>query len=160
MNTLDILFYGDKTVQDAIKDFPENEKTTPGVCGVWSTKDVLAHLTSYEIMLQELIASFIKPHTKTPTLNQMNRAYHAFNAKQVNKRKHASWETVVKEYNTSHADVMKKTEQLPKAILRKTGTLPWYGKQYSLDDLIVYKNYGHKQEHCAQIMVFRDRIKQ
>jgi hypothetical protein len=38
------------------------------------------------------------------------------------------------------------------------GTSPWYGADYALDDLIVYMNYAHKREHCAQIRAFRLRI--
>jgi hypothetical protein len=42
--------------------------------------------------------------------------------------------------------------------LRSTGTIPWYGEQYSIEDLIVYQYYGHKREHVAQIWVYRDHL--
>jgi hypothetical protein len=41
---------------------------------------------------------------------------------------------------------------------RQVGILPWYGMDYSLDDLLVYMYYGHKREHSAQIAAFRDRL--
>jgi len=41
----------------------------------------------------------------------------------------------------------------------RTGTLPWYGAEYALDDFVVYTFYGHKREHAAQIAVFLDGIK-
>jgi hypothetical protein len=47
--------------------------------------------------------------------------------------------------------------QIPAETLRATGTIPWYGPEYALDDLITYMYYGHKREHSAQIAVFRDR---
>ena len=28
---------------------------------------------------------------------------------------------------------------------------PWYGPEYSLDDLVVYTMYGHKREHDPQL---------
>lgn len=47
--------------------------------------------------------------------------------------------------------------QIPAETARLTGTLPWYGAEYALDDFVVYTFYGHKREHSAQIAVFRDR---
>ena len=46
--------------------------------------------------------------------------------------------------------------RVPAATLRQPGTLPWYGAEYAVDDLIVYTAYGHKREHSAQIAVYRD----
>ncbi len=48
--------------------------------------------------------------------------------------------------------------QIPVETLRQAGTLPWYGMDYSLDDVLVYMYYGHKREHSAQIAAFRDRL--
>jgi hypothetical protein len=45
---------------------------------------------------------------------------------------------------------------IPPETLRQTGTLPWYGMQYAMDDVLVYMYYGHKREHSAQIAAFRD----
>ena len=45
---------------------------------------------------------------------------------------------------------------LDPARLREPGSIPWYGEEYALDDLIVYQYYGHKREHSAQIEAFRD----
>jgi len=52
---------------------------------------------------------------------------------------------------------MKLAGSLTPERLRETGTIPWYGEQYSLDDLIVYSNYAHKREHSSQIRLFRKR---
>jgi hypothetical protein len=34
---------------------------------------------------------------------------------------------------------------------REVGSIPWYGPEYSLDDLVVYQMYGHKREHDPQL---------
>ena len=44
--------------------------------------------------------------------------------------------------------------------LRQSGTLPGYGREYALDDVLVYMYYGHKREHSAQIAAFRDRLRE
>ena len=46
MNAVDILKYGQQTVLHTLEEFPEAAVDTPGACGVWSVKDILAHLAS------------------------------------------------------------------------------------------------------------------
>jgi len=53
---------------------------------------------------------------------------------------------------------MSMAAQLSPEVFRQTGTLPWYGNAYALDDLLVYMYYGHKREHSAQIAAFRDHV--
>ena len=40
---------------------------------------------------------------------------------------------------------------IPAETWREAGTIPWYGPEYALDDLVVYQMYGHKQEHDPQL---------
>ena len=64
------------------------------------------------------------------------------------------------EYETAHARTMELIAQIPIDTRRQVGTIPWYGAEYALDDLIVYAFYGHKREHCSQINVFKDKLKE
>ena len=52
--------------------------------------------------------------------------------------------------------LMSMVDTIPSETLRQSGTLPWYGMAYALDDFLVYAYYGHKREHSAQIAAFRD----
>ncbi len=65
---------------------------------------------------------------------------------------------VLGEYNDAHAQVMSIVAQISPETLRQTGTLPWYGAIYALDDFLVYAFYGHKREHSAQIASFHDQL--
>ena len=82
MNASDILKYGHKAVHDAIDTLPEGAWTTSGVCGLWSCKDIMAHLASYEQVLAELLASFTDAGP-TPTLLRMRLDFGAFNDDEV-----------------------------------------------------------------------------
>ncbi|GAC1356035.1 MAG: hypothetical protein NVSMB38_37140 [Ktedonobacteraceae bacterium] len=73
-------------------------------------------------------------------------------------RKKKTINEVLGEYNDTHAQVMSVVAQLSSETLRQTGTLPWYGEVYALDDFLIYAYYGHKREHSAQISAFRDRL--
>ncbi len=65
---------------------------------------------------------------------------------------------VLDEFNDAYAQVTSLAVQIRPELFRETGTLPWYGMGYALDDVIVYMYYGHKREHSAQIAAFRDRL--
>jgi hypothetical protein len=81
-----------------------------------------------------------------------------FNDVQVEMRRDKTSAEILTEYKETHAQVMSLIEQVPEEKRRENGALPWYGMEYDLDDLIVYSNYAHKREHCAEINVFRDHL--
>ena len=166
MNANDVLKYGHGTVMQAIEGLDAAEWETGGVCGVWSVKNIIAHLASYELVLAEVLSSFqhdpaqpgASPGTSaTPMLNAFVDPSGQFNDTQVALRNYSHTE-VLAEYASAYEHVAALAAQLPAEAFRQAGTLPWYGREYALDDFIVYAFYGHKREHCAQIAVFRDQL--
>jgi uncharacterized damage-inducible protein DinB len=156
MNIQDVVKYGHQTVLRAIDGLPDSAWETPGVCGYWSTKQILAHLSSYECALVEILSTFLDGGA-TPTFDEF-RSSRRFNDDQVDRRKDLSVAEVLAEYTQAHANVVAGLARLSANTLSKPGTLPWHGAEYALDDFIVYSFYGHKREHCAQIAVFRDGL--
>jgi DinB superfamily len=154
VNALDILKYGHQTSLKAVDELPDADWETPGACGVWSVKNIIAHLASYEHVLVEVLTGFLGGGP-TPYLESFNEH---FNDLQVAMRQDLSVAETLGEYNAVHARVIAVAAQLPAETFRQIGTLPWYGMEYALDDVIVYMYYGHKREHSAQIAVFRDRL--
>jgi uncharacterized protein (TIGR03083 family) len=159
MNATDILKYGQLTVLQTIEGFPETEWETPGACGFWSVKDILAHLASYERVLVDILASFTG-NGPTAALDTFIELGGQFNDSEVNRRKEKTIQDVLAEFNDTHSQVMSLVANIAPEKLREVGTLPWYGTAYSLDDVLVYMYYGHKREHSAQIAAFRDILKQ
>ena len=157
MNAKDILMYGQQTVQQSIDGFSETAWETAGACGTWSVKDIIAHLTSYEQVLVDILSTFTAGGP-TPTLNTFLELGGQFNDREVDRRKEKTIQDVLSEFNDAHSQVMSLIANIPAETLRQTGTLPWYGIAYSLDDVLVYMYYGHKREHSAQIAAFRDRL--
>jgi hypothetical protein len=157
MNATDILKYGQSTVLQAIEGFPTSAWDAPGACGTWSVKDIIAHLTSYEVVLVDVLSTFIESGA-TPALDKFTAPGGQFNDTEVNLRKVKNVKEVLEELNDTHTQVMSMIAKIPPETLRQNGTLPWYGMNYALDDVIVYMYYGHKREHSAQIAAFRDRL--
>ena len=157
MNAVDILKYGQLTVLRAIDGFPETAWETTGACGTWSVKDILAHLASYEQVLVDILTSFTGD-SPTPVLNTFIELGGHFNDSEVDRGKKKTLSAVLTEFKDLHTQVMALIVTLPSEKLRQSGTLPWYGMDYALDDVLVYMYYGHKREHSAQIVAFRDLL--
>jgi hypothetical protein len=157
MNAVDILKYGHQTLLQATDGFPEGDWETAGACGVWSVKDIIAHLASYEEVLVDILSTFIGKHD-TPYLGRFIELGGQFNDTEVERRKRRTVREVLDEYNDAYAQVTSLAVQIRPELFRQAGTLPWYGMEYALDDVIVYMYYGHKREHSAQIAAFRDRL--
>jgi hypothetical protein len=157
MNTSDVLKYGQLTFLAGLDGLPESEWETPGVCGYWSVKQIIAHIASYEAALADILRS-LTGSGPTPTLDRFLGNNVGFNDDEVAARASLSSSATLDELTAEHERVMGLIDAIPIETLRSTGTIPWYGEQYSIEDLIVYQYYGHKREHVAQIWVYRDHL--
>ena len=157
MNARDILAYGHQEVLRAFEGLPREHWGRVGVTTRWSLRDLAAHLASYELFLEDALKS-VAGGEPTPTLEAMQRDHAGFNDTQVAARHARTAEEILREYTEAHLRVMALAERLGPLRLAEAGTIPWYGAQYSLDDLVVYANYAHKREHGAQARAFRRRL--
>lgn len=158
MNAYDVLYYGHGTVMRAVEELPHEQWTTPGVVGYWSVKNIISHLASFEMFLIELLGA-LPDNRPMPTIERMKSDPQTFNDVEVDqKRADQSPADAWAEYVTNWERVMGLLGAIPESDRRVAGALPWYGDEYDLEDFLVYTFYGHKREHCAQIMVYRDTL--
>lgn len=157
MNTVDILYYGDQTLKHSLEGLNESDWLTAGVCGVWSVKDLMAHLADYEDWHVEVLGSFLGQDGNWH-LQQLEEHGDRYNDVQVERRQDLTTGEVLQEYRQNHEKVIELAGQIEDEVYRENGTLPWYGAEYCLNDFLVYTSYGHKREHSAQINVFRDSL--
>ena len=155
MNAPDVLKYGQLTLLVSLDAIPEADWETPGVCGVWSVTQIVAHLASYEAAFADALLE-VCGGGPTPTLDHFRSDPAGFNDAEVAARAALSPAETLAELHAEHARAADLAARLPAETFRLPGTIPWYGAEYSLDDLLVYINYGHKREHVAQIDRFRD----
>ena len=162
MNASDVIKWGHDFVTRNVADLPREHWETPNVCGWWSTKLIIGHLASFEFMLNEVLRSFQSggEGEPQPYLEQMNTlGGQVFNDFQIEARKNRTPADLYAEYNAAAAESLRLVGTLDGELLRRPGSLPWYGAEYALDDYIVYQYYGHKREHISQINVFKDVLK-
>jgi hypothetical protein len=153
MNADDVFRYGHLTLLGAVDQFPLEHWNKPGVCGVWSAKDVVAHLASYELATGDAFAGMLGEDA-SPTLGLLLSQGEAFNEPQVEQRRGQSPEETLAEYTAAYERAAALLARIPLPQRRQIGLLSWYGTEYDLEDLITYMSYGHKREHSAQIAEF------
>jgi hypothetical protein len=147
VNPHDILRYGQRDIDALIRRFGPDDWDRIAL-GVWTAKDLVGHLGAYEVRYAEILAMFAGDE---PATNLRAEPPGTFNDDQAALRHDWSPEAIVAELREAHGRVMGFVERIPAERWREVGTIPWYGPEYSLDDLTVYTIYGHKREHGPQL---------
>ena len=150
MNPTDILTYGHATMVQSIEGLSDSDWDIPGACGVWSVRQIIAHLASYEHLLIEIFQSLLDENTPTPLLQQMGDPQIDFNDHQVALRNDQTPTETWVDYDEARQKSLALFAQIPVDKHRQSGLLAWYGEAYDLEDFLVYTFYGHKREHAAQ----------
>jgi uncharacterized damage-inducible protein DinB len=79
MNATEVLENNHQLVLKSLEDWPESEWEIPGVCGEWSVKDLVAHFTSYELVLIDMIKT-LRGEQPTPYVLRLRNSTDEFNA--------------------------------------------------------------------------------
>jgi uncharacterized damage-inducible protein DinB len=159
MHMHDIINYGDGEIVKATSKLAHDYWDLPNACGVWSVKNIVAHLASYELMLIDSLSLLLDANAPTPTLNDLFRLGDAWNDAEVEKRKQLSPAETYLDYANNFQKSQELLQGLPLELATKSGALAWYGEAYDVEDFLVYAFYGHKREHSAQIHAFVDVLK-
>jgi uncharacterized damage-inducible protein DinB len=159
MHGTDLLKYGHTFLVDALDGLDERHYNNAAICGVWTVKDVIAHLASTELRFVDILHKVLEIEVATPTFDAMFKLGSAFNDAEVDKRKAMSYQAVWDEYDKAQQKVAELWKQVPREKQQQTGLLDWYGSEYDLEDFLVYTSYAHKREHGAEINVLKDTVK-
>jgi DinB superfamily len=153
MNALDVLMYGQLTIRSTIDRYRPDDWERIAL-GVWTAKDLLGHLGAFEVRFADVLATF----AGAPVMSDLLRADPAtFNDDQAAVRRDWPIEQVRAEFLEAHQRVMAHAARIDGSTWREVGTIPWYGAEYSLEDLLVYQMYGHKREHDPQLSAVLER---
>lgn len=147
MNPLDILRYGQRDI-DGLIDRLDDATWDEIALGTWTAKDLVGHLGAFEVRFVEILTVFLGEEPATDLLRAGNET---FNDDQAAIRHDWPVDAIVAELRDAHRAAMGLVSRIPPERWREVGTIPWYGPEYALDDLIVYLMYGHKREHGPQL---------
>lgn len=148
MNPHDVLRYADRTFRRAI-DTLEPADWLRVVAGVWTPKDVVGHVSAIHLLSVSALATFAGE--PAPPAEQGLADDVDFNMSQAAVRGAWPVERVVSEYEAAQANLRRLAKAVDDETWQRVGTIPWYGPEYSLEDLIVYRVYGHVREHATHL---------
>jgi hypothetical protein len=153
MQVHDVLRYGQREIETLLLRFEPADFGRTAL-GVWTAKDLIGHLGAFEVRFAEILALFVGEEPATSLRTAPNET---FNDDQAAIR--ADWpaDDVLAELRGAHAAVMALAVRIPDERWREVGTIPWYGPEYSLDDFVVYNQYGHKREHAPELGAVLER---
>ncbi len=119
---------------------PENVLLLPGAVGHWSTRDVMAHVTTWDKEALKALPLILegKPLPRYMGID-------AFNAREQEHKQHLSLEQVKKELLVTHKKLVQFLENVPENAFAS----PRFTKRLRLDAI------GHYREHAAQIAAWR-----
>lgn len=153
MNPADVLRYGQRTIDELIDRLGPADWEAVAL-GAWTTKDLVGHLGAFEVRFAEILSLFLD---EEPATNLRATPPATFNDDQAAVRRDWPVKRVVAELRDAHALAMSLVPRIAPERWREVGTIPWYGPEYALDDLLVYTMYGHKREHAPQIEAVLER---
>jgi uncharacterized protein (TIGR03083 family) len=155
-----LLKYAQRTITEAVEGIPEAEWDTPGVCGFWSVKQVIGHLIGWEHYAEQFLAPFTGVTMPSPHLTDaQSLSEDDYNDKYGTQAASRAPTELMAEYKAVAERIMALAAAIPDETWHRLGTLPW-SQNTDLEDFVVYTTYGHKYEHAAQIVAFRDRLRQ
>ncbi|GCE27465.1 hypothetical protein KDA_29490 [Dictyobacter alpinus] len=147
-----------KVIQ-ALDDLPEAMWDMPGVSGDWSAKDVVAHLTSYELLLIDVLQAVQQGTQPSPYVLRWNASLETFNQEAVEARRYHTAQQVMNEYQDAQVRSTSELASLPPEMLERKGTMPWYRSGEASATELVERLGAHMNHHSEQIVQFREAHK-
>ena len=122
------------------EDLPEDILLLPGAVGHWSTRDVMAHITTWENEALKALPLILegKPLPRYMGID-------AFNAREQEHKRHLPLKRVKDELLATHHKLIQFLKNVPESAFAS----PRFIKRLRLDAI------GHYREHAAQIAAWR-----
>ena len=150
---LSAIQYEYRQLKDAIRDIDVKRMEIPGVCGEWTTKDLIAHLVAWKLMFFSWYRRGLKGENfqtpaddlkwnQTPELNERIRQ----------QWKNVPLESVLDQFESSYTEILKLARSLPEEQLFKRYLYPWMNTVY-LARWIAAQTSSHY--HWARLLINR-----
>lgn len=127
--------------------FPEAEWTTRPVCGVWTMKDLIGHLTDWEIVGVEALRQLTEG--QTPEFDVVINSFDEFNNPNAAARKDQPWAEVWSEFEAVRREMMEILADITPQNLARTFQAPWGGDVPGTFWPLIWA--GHELEHAVDV---------
>lgn len=126
---------------------PDDERTTRPVCGVWTLKDLVGHLTDWEkvgvVGLRQLIAG------QTPEFDEAIIDFDTWNNAHAEARRDQLWDDVWADFAAVRQDLLELVDQMSEPDWQQPFTTPWDSQINGYFWVNIWA--GHDHEHAADL---------
>jgi uncharacterized damage-inducible protein DinB len=126
---------------------PASERSQRPVCGTWTLKDLVGHLTDWELVgvgaLRQLVAG------AAPEFESVILDFDAFNNANAAARFHQPWEEVWQEFHETRDTFFDLLSRLPNPQLSRLFTAPWRTHLSAYQWILIWP--GHEREHALDL---------
>ena len=135
-----------QTLVDSISGLSEEDLLKSDVCGTWSIRDLLNHISTWEEEAMQNIP-FILAGESTPRYSATG-GIEAFNARSQHDKKELTLSRIKRVFYATHQRFIDYVSSIPQSSFENNSRL---AKRIRLD------GYAHYAEHSAQILQWRHR---
>jgi hypothetical protein len=126
----------------------------PGAVGVWSVKDVLAHIAFWERYTVKMLQAAARGETPELSADDQTERNNASVVAQYYQRPLSA---VIADWQQAREDLLEQLAGLSEADLNDPDRFPWSNGR-TLLDRIASSSYEHEQEHVEQIRTWLARL--
>ncbi len=141
-------------LQSAFDGLSHDYMLRPGAVGIWSIKDVLAHLVSWEAELVTALAH-LEQHKKRPPRIVEIEDIDEWNAEQYSQNARRPLDNILDDFDGVHKHLIQAIEALDNQTLDDNRLFPWMEGE-PLSYLIAENAIWHEEEHADEIRQWRE----
>jgi uncharacterized protein (TIGR03083 family) len=130
------------------------EINQPGAVGVWSVKDVLAHIAFWNRYTVNMLQAILRGETPNLVADDATERNNASVVAQYYQRSLAA---VIADWQRAREDLLDALEELDDEDLNDPDRFPWSAGR-TLLDRIAGNSYDHEQEHIEQIRAWLQSV--
>lgn len=143
-----------KNLLDALEGLPPDTMLRPGAMGMWSVKDILAHLTAWE---SELVTALSKLDAKQMPALLKIEDIDEWNEDQYHTAAPRPLDDVLEDFHGVHKHLLRAIEMLDDKTLSDPRRFRWMEGE-PLSYLILENAILHEQEHAEAIEEWRKEV--
>ncbi len=136
---------------NAVADATEAQINTIRVCGKWTIKDTVGHISYWEQVIHDMVRESYAEGRPHPMKDDPKDD--GINPREAAKRKDWSWQRVRAEFENTRRATIERVESLSELDLEFQVPSPWWNDNriYPVGTLIEEDTVGHCREHLEQI---------
>jgi len=153
-DVIDDLHAARGTLLQAIEGLTNDQMLRVGAAGLWSVKDVLAHLVSWEAELVTVLSQLEQHKRRVPRIVDIDDI-DEWNAEQYHINAPRPLEAVLEDFYGVHRQLIAAIERLDDNLLDNNRLFPWMEGE-PLSYLIAENAIWHEEEHAEDIRAWRE----